>query len=79
MWVNLIKIMREGYSLCIGIKTGWNQHQDVVFTEPIPEGFEEIYDTGITFGQKLRNPLDNQSKREGYKLGMRKKKRGKKA
>ena len=76
MWGLLAKILEEAYAFLSGFESGWKQHDKLVWKEELPIRVHEMQDSGITLGQKLKNPLDNESKREGYKLGLRKKKRG---
>lgn len=53
----------------VGVKTGWHQYQDLSVTRHYDnEYILEVHDRGTIFGQKLRNPFNNQSKREGYKV-----------
>lgn len=53
----------------VGFRTGWSQYQDLSVTRHYEdENILEIHDRGTILGQKLRNPFDNQSKREGYKV-----------
>jgi hypothetical protein len=72
----LAKILEEAYAFLSGFESGWKQPDKLVWKEELPIHVHEMQDSGITFGQKLKHPLNNESKREGYKLGLRKKKRG---
>jgi len=52
----------------VGVKAGFKQHQCLSVTKHYDDwDLLEIHDSGATFGQKLRNPFNNQAKRNGYK------------
>ncbi len=67
---NFLEIfMDKIFAFFVGVKAGFNQHQCLSVTRHYDDlDILEIHDRGATLGQKLRNPFNNQSKRNGHKV-----------
>lgn len=53
----------------VGVKSGFVQYQELSVTKHFDDlDLLEIHDRGTILGQKLRNPFNNQAKRNGYKV-----------
>jgi hypothetical protein len=64
-----VQIMEKISAFFVGIKAGFNQHQCLSVTRHYDDlNILEIHDRGATLGQKLRNPFNNQAKRDGLKV-----------
>ena len=61
--------MGKIFAFFTGVKTGFRQYQCLSVTRHYDDlDILEIHDRGATLGQKLRNPFNNQAKRNGYKV-----------
>ena len=69
IWKVGIQIMEKISAFFVGVKAGFNKHQCLSVTRHYDDlNILEIHDRGATFGQKLRNPFNNQAKRDGLRV-----------